>query len=100
MVISPGVYRIKNAETNTIFELGRTEDSGVCSRRQNDQTNQHWFVQPSGDGVVFKNVESGQYAYTPITSIRNGSRLFGSGTSITWSLVPNGNEWAISLPRE
>ncbi|CAE7234118.1 unnamed protein product [Rhizoctonia solani] len=98
MSISPGVYRIKNAEAQTMLELERSEGSGICVRQQNDQTNQHWFVHPSGDGVVLKNVESGQYAYAPITSLQNGCKLFGSSTPITWKFVPNGNEWLISLP--
>ncbi|KAH7335868.1 hypothetical protein B0J17DRAFT_719515 [Rhizoctonia solani] len=55
-----------------------------------------WFVQPSGEGVVFRNFESGQYAYT--TSVKNGSSLLGSSHFTTWHLYQDGNEWTISFP--
>ncbi|CAE6516453.1 unnamed protein product [Rhizoctonia solani] len=95
MPIPPGVYRIKNAETGSIFTLSKSEGFGIQGWRQNGQANQHWFVQYMGDGVVFKNVESGQYAYVPTGSLANHLKLFGSGTPTVWALLPNGNAWSI-----
>ncbi|KDN33899.1 hypothetical protein RSAG8_13016, partial [Rhizoctonia solani AG-8 WAC10335] len=98
MKISPGVYRIRNVGTNTMLDLGRSEGFAIRGWAQNDQPNQHWFVILSGNEVVLKNVESGQYAYIPSASIRNGSKLFGSGNFTTWNLNQNGGEWKIFIP--
>ncbi|KDN36577.1 hypothetical protein RSAG8_10751, partial [Rhizoctonia solani AG-8 WAC10335] len=84
MAISPGVYRIRNAQTRTIFDLSREKGFNIHGVRQHDGANQQWFIQRSGEGVTFKNVESGQYAYT--TSLHNGSKLFGSGNFTVWNL--------------
>ncbi|CUA74394.1 hypothetical protein RSOLAG22IIIB_11188 [Rhizoctonia solani] len=98
MIIAPGVYRIRNAKTKTIFDLSREKGFKIHGFGQHDGANQHWFVQQSGEGVTLKNVESGHYAYT--TSLQNGSKLFGSGNFSVWDLSRDGNEneWTISFP--
>ncbi|KAG8709114.1 hypothetical protein FRC11_005895 [Ceratobasidium sp. 423] len=95
MTISPGVYRIKNAKTNTVVDQGGSANK-IHGVEQHGGANQQWFVQLSGDGIVFRNVEYGQYAY--ITSIQNGGRVFPSNNLTTWNLSQDGNEWIISLP--
>ncbi|CAE6448125.1 unnamed protein product [Rhizoctonia solani] len=96
MSISPGVYRIKNIKTNTVFDLQGGSSNKIHAWTQHHGINQQWFVQLSGDGVVFKNVQYGQFAYT--TNIQNGGKLFPSINLTTWNLSRHGNEWTVSLP--
>ncbi|CAE6400399.1 unnamed protein product [Rhizoctonia solani] len=98
MAIPPGVYRIRNAQTNTfVDQCGPSNDTiHSWSYVQHHRADQHWFVQLSGDGVALRNVEYGQYAY--VTNIQNGGKVFASNNLITWNLSPHENEWAISLP--
>ncbi|KEP49159.1 ricin-type beta-trefoil lectin domain protein [Rhizoctonia solani 123E] len=96
MTIAPGVYRIRNAKTKTIFDLSREKGFRIHGHGQHDGPNQHWFVQHLGEGVILKNVESGQFVYT--TSLHNGSKLFGSGNFTVWNISRDGNEWTISFP--
>ncbi|CAE6542742.1 unnamed protein product [Rhizoctonia solani] len=98
MALSPGVYRIRNARTNTYIDQKGSSTDVIHGWNyvQHDRADQHWFAQLSGDGVVFKNVEYGQYAYT--TNIQNGGKVFASNNLIIWNLSRNENEWTISCP--
>ncbi|CAE6516447.1 unnamed protein product [Rhizoctonia solani] len=95
MTISPGVYRIRNAKTNTVVDQSGSANK-IIAWKQHGGANQQWFFQLSGDGVVFRSVEYGQYVYT--TSMHSGGRIFPSNNLTTWNLSQDGNEWAISLP--
>ncbi|KAB5589228.1 hypothetical protein CTheo_7338 [Ceratobasidium theobromae] len=95
MTLSPGTYRIKNAKSYTVLDLSRKEGNQIHGWQEHNQGNQHWFVQRSGNGFVFKNVESGQYAY--VERGGNGVRLHGSNNSTTWRVQQENDEWFIFL---
>ncbi|CAE6346903.1 unnamed protein product [Rhizoctonia solani] len=84
--MKPGTYRIVNLKSNTAIIENHLGTVGW--RKLEGSKNQQWFVQISGEGYRFKNVESGGYLAVSITGDW-GNRVYCGGYPTTWTLAPN-----------
>ncbi|KAH7343636.1 hypothetical protein B0J17DRAFT_625300 [Rhizoctonia solani] len=59
--LRPGIYHIANQLTGSVMQLSSHNPSIVVTGEYIGTNDQHWCLQPSGDGFTFENQERGSY---------------------------------------
>jgi len=85
--IEPGTYRIINVASGTAMAIPENNIWDVVCWERNDNKNQKWFAQRSGEGYRFKNCQFGHYL--AISETRVCAPVYAAWYPTSWQLIQN-----------
>jgi len=85
--IKPGTYRVMNVASGTALAIPENNVWDVVGWERNDNKNQQWFAQRSGEGYRFKNSEYGHYLAISNTCVQ--APLYAGRYPTSWQLIQN-----------